>query len=319
VSWWRITKRTFSRYSEDKVPRLGAALAYYTTFSLAPLLIIIVAIAGIAFGEDAVRGRLVGELSGLIGEQGGRLIETALRNTAEPSSNLFATIVGVLTLLIGASGVFGELQDAINTIWEVKPKPGRGFKRFICERFFSFAMILGSGFLLLVSLVISAAISAASNLIGDDDAGTIAFWHTVNLAISFLVITGLFAMIFKILPDVKLRWRDVLPGALLTSLLFTFGKFLIGLYLGHSTTASVYGASGALAILLIWAYYSAQILLLGVEFTRAYTREMRGDVAIADNAEPVPSEQRATQGLTSTKEAPAGSAVFRGPRPAQRG
>ncbi len=307
VSYWKVTKRTFNCYLADKAPRLGASLAYYTIFSLAPLLVLVVAIAGFVFGEDAVRGRVVGELSGLIGSQAGQLIETVLANASHRSSNIVATIIGGVTLLFGASGVFGELQDAINTIWEVKPAPGRGFRKFIRDRFLSFAMILGSGFLLLVSLVISAALSAMTDLMGDRDPAEVVFWHAVNIVVSFLVITGLFATIFKVIPDVKLRWRDVWVAALITSLLFTIGKFLISLYLGRSTAASVYGASGALAIILIWAYYSSQILLLGVEFSRAYVLERRGHVQLEQDAEPMKPAERIEQGLKPAK-GPAASA-----------
>jgi membrane protein len=286
ISYLNVAKQTFRSYVDDKAPRLGASLAYYTIFSLAPLLVVVVAIAGFVFGEDAVRGRLVGELSTLLGPPAGQLVETMLRNASRPSANVLATIVGIGTLLFGASGVFGELQDTINTIWRVRPKPGRGFRKFVRYRFLSFAMILGSGFLLLVSLVISAALAALSDVVGETGSAEVVFWHAVNLVASFAVITLLFATIFKMLPDVKLGWRDVWLGAVITSLLFTVGKFLIGLYLGRSTAASVYGASGALAIVLIWTYYSAQILIVGIEFTRALLVERLGTIPVADHAEP---------------------------------
>lgn len=290
VFYWNVTKETFSAYLDHKAPRLGAALAYYTIFSLAPLLILVVAIAGAVFGQDAVRGQLVGELRGLIGDEGGALIESVLANARMPSSNLVASIVGLLTLLFGASGVFGELQDAVNTIWEVKPKPGRGIKGIIRDRFLSFAMILGTGFLLLVTLVISAGLSALGHLLAHGDQATVFFWHVINMFVSFAVVAGLFALIFKGLPDVKLAWRDVWLGAIVTALLFTFGKLAIGLYLGQSTSASVYGASAALAIVLLWAYFSAQILLMGVEFTRAYKYAREGHVEPAENAVSVTAE-----------------------------
>lgn len=295
--FFQITKLALSNYVDDKGPRLGAALAYYTIFSLAPLLVLVVAIAGLAFGEEAVSGRLVEQLRGLLGDQGGAVIQTIVAGAHHPSTNILATIVGVVTLLFGASGVFGELQDSLNTIWNVKPKPGRTIRRLLRDRFLSFAMILGSGFLLLVSLVVSAALSAVGDYLSGREPQLVLMWHGVNIVVSFVVIAGLFAVIFKALPDVKIHWRHVWVGAVVSALLFTLGKYLIGLYLGHSTVASVYGASGSVIIILLWAYYSSQVLFLGAELSRAQAEISRARIEPEENAVPLQPEERVEQGL----------------------
>lgn len=273
---WTVTKQAFSDFWDDNALRLAASLSFYTLLSLAPLLIIAIAVAGFFFGPDAVRGELVGSLTSLVGQEGGKTIETALANASKPSDNILATIVGVGLLLFGASGVFAELQASLNTIWEVKAKPNRGILLMLKDRFISFAMVLVIGFLLLVSLVVTAVLNAASELL----AARYEFWviigQAVNQLVSFAVITVLFGLIFKVLPDVKLKWRDVLVGAMVTSALFTVGKYLIGLYLGHSTVASVYGAAGSVVVILVWSYYSAALLMFGAEVTQAYVT-LRGE------------------------------------------
>lgn len=259
VDWW-----------EDKAPRLGAALAYYSLFSLAPLLVLSTAIAGIALGREAVEGRLVGELSSLVGREAGEALQAMIANARKPASSTIATIIGIGVLLVGASGVFGELQDALNTIWEVKPKKGGGFKGFLKERFLSFAMVLVIGFLLLTSLVISTVLSAVGEWVSSSiDPSFAILWQGVNIVVSLAVITGLFALIFKFLPDAKIAWGDVWFGSLITSALFAIGKLGISFYLAHSTVASVYGAAGSLVVILIWLYYSSQILFFGAEITQA--------------------------------------------------
>lgn len=283
-AWW-----------EHKVPRLGAALAYYTIFSLGPLMLIIIAIAGQVFGEEAAQGQIVQQIQGLVGEEGAKAIEAMLISARKPSAGIVATVLGVVMLLFGASGVFGQLQDALNTIWGVTPKPGRGLWGFLKDRFLSFAMVVGIAFLLLVSLVVTAALSALGTLFGEWGASV--GGQAANFVISFGVITFLFAMIFKVLPDVRLAWRDVWVGAALTSLLFTIGKLLIGLYLGRSSTASAFGAAGSLVVLLIWIYYSAQILFFGAEFTRAYAAKRGSRVTATPNAVPITKEAQARQGM----------------------
>jgi len=267
---WDFVKETFSEWSEDRAPRMGAALAYYTVFSLAPVLVIAIGVAGIFFGERMAEGRLMDEIRGLVGPEGAGAIRAMIENAAaDRSGGVVATIMGLAALIFGATGAFVELQDALNTIWEVKPKT-RGLLGMLKDRFFSFTLVIGIGFLLLVSLVISAALAAVGSMTGRYVSPSLL--HGVNFVVSFAVITALFAMIFKILPDAKIAWRDVWLGAAVASLLFSAGKFIIGLYLGKSGMTSAYGAAGSLVIVLVWVYYSAQILFLGAEFAHVYAR-----------------------------------------------
>ena len=265
-----MLKEAFADFLDDKAPRLGASLSFYTVFSIAPLLLIAIAMAGLIFGEEAARGEIVGTIGGLVGEKGAKAIEDMVENASKERQGVLATIIGFVTLLFGASGVFGQLKDALNTIWEVEPKKGGGIGGFIRERFLSFTMVLGVGFLLLVSLVMSAALGAMGSFLSANLPGGEALWNIVNLVVSFGVITFLFAVMFKYLPDIKIEWRDVWIGATFTSALFVLGKFAIGLYLGKSSAASVFGAAGSLVVILVWIYYSAQILFFGAEFTQVY-------------------------------------------------
>jgi membrane protein len=267
-----LAKETFSEWSRDKAPKLAAALAYYTVFSLAPLLIIAIGVASLVFEEEAVKGQLVGQLSGMFGSQGANMIQTAIQNSARHDSGILATIIGFVTLLLGATGVFGELQDSMNTIWDAKPKKTKGILGFLRVRLLSFTMILGVGFLLVVSLLASAVISGLAKYMGGLLPGADFIWQIVQMIVSLGFTTALFAMIFRILPDLKIPWRDVIPGAALTAVIFEIGKFLIGLYLGKSSVASAYGAAGSLVVVLLWVYFAAQILFLGAEFTQVYSR-----------------------------------------------
>jgi membrane protein len=267
-----IFKQTISEFSRDKVPRLGAALAYYTIFSLAPLLLIVIAIAGIAFGHDAAQGKIFEQLKGVLGATTAAAMQEMVKNAAKPKSGSIATILGVATLILGASGVFGQLKDALNTIWDVKPKEGGGVMALIKDRFLSFAMVFGVGFLLMVSLVIDTAIAAMGKYAGNHLPGGEPLWHFVELAFSFCVVTVLMAGIFRLLPDLKIEWRDVWLGAALTSLLIVLGKFALSIYFAKSAVGSSFGAAGSLVIVLLWVYYSAQILLFGAEFTQVYAR-----------------------------------------------
>lgn len=270
---WSLLKETVKGWQEDKIALWAAALAYYTTFSLAPLLVIAIAIAGAVFGEEAAQGEVVAQIEGLIGQQGAEAIQAMLQNANQPGSGgLWATAIGVITLLIGASGVFGQLQEALNAIWHVKPKPSAGIKNLIQDRFLSFAMVLVIGFLLLVSLLLSAVLAAISTLINNFLPELTIAGQVFNFLLSFGVITLLFALIYKVLPDITLPWRYFWIGAAVTALLFNIGKFLIGLYLGSSGIASTYGAAASLAVILIWVYYSTQILLVGAVFTKVYAR-----------------------------------------------
>ena len=263
-------KSVFVEWWKDNAPRLGAALAFYTLFSLSPLLIIAVAIAGLIFGREAAQGHVVAQIEGLVGHEGATAVQAMIESARKPASGILASLFGFFTLLVGATGLFGELQGALNTIWDVPDQPGDGFIGMLKNRFLSFTMVLGIGFLLLVSLLVSAGLAAAGHFLGGMFP-TIAFvGHVVNFLVSILVATLLFAMIYKYLPNVEIGWSDVWIGAAVTALLFTAGKFLIGLYLGTSGVTSAYGAASSLVIILIWVYYSAQIFLLGAEFTQIY-------------------------------------------------
>jgi membrane protein len=252
----------------DNTSMFGAALAYYTAFSLAPILVIAIAVAGLLFGPEAASGQIAAEIKSVVGDDGAKAIESMVADANKPTSSAWATVIGFVMLLVGAAGLFGQLQGALNTIWKVKAKPGRGIMGFIRDRFLSFSMVLGTAFLLLISLVVNAILAALGSLFGEWGASIVG--QGLNLVTSFAVITLLFAMIFRFLPDAKIAWRDVWLGAVITSLLFSIGKFIIGFYLGQAGTASAYGAAGSLAVLLIWLYYSAQIFLFGAELTKAY-------------------------------------------------
>lgn len=294
----RLLKETFKEWQEDKTSRLAAALAYYTVFSLAPLVIIAIAVAGAIFGEEAARGEIVRQIQGLVGTAGAEVIETAIENANKPEANGgIASLVSIVVLLFGASGVFAELQDSLNTVWEVQPKPGGGVMDFIRKRILSFSMVLGIGFLLMVSLIVSAVLSGLSAYMSHLLPGLDFFWGILNFVISFVVIALLFALIYKFLPDVKITWNDVAIGAIITALLFTIGKTILGLYLGQGSFGSTYGAAGSLVIVLAWVYYSAQILFFGAEFTQVYASRYGSQIVPDDRAEFVTEEARAKQGM----------------------
>jgi membrane protein len=295
---FELLKETFSEWSEDKASRLAAALAYYTIFSLAPLLVIAVAIAGFFFGgREAAREQIIAQVEGMVGAQGAQAVGSLIENASRPGAGILATVIGVVTLLFGASGVFVQLHDALNTMWEVAPKPGGGFVKMIKDRFLSFTMILGTGFLLLVSLVVSAALTAINSYFSELLPGADILWRAINLFISIGVITLIFAAIYKVLPDVEVKWQDVWIGALVTSLLFNLGKYLISLYLSQSTVNSTFGAAGSLAVLLIWVYYSAQIVFFGAEFTQVYARRYGSRIQPDEDAIRLTEAARAAQGI----------------------
>jgi membrane protein len=302
---WGLIKESISRWREDRAPSMGAALSYYTVFSLSPLLVIVIGIAGLVFGEEAARGAIVEQLQSLVGDEGGRAINELIENAGKTGTGIVATIVGVVTLLIGASGVFVELQDDLDRIWKVPPRVGAGIINFIRARLLTFGMVLAISFLLLVALVFHAALAALGRYWGGMSEGTEWLLHLINLLLSFGVVTALFAIIYKILPNLKIEWDDVWIGAIATALLFTVGKFLIGLYLGKSAVASSYGAAGAVVILLIWMYYSAQIFLLGAEFTYLYAHHY-GSLISKDEvpASRLPQEQLAGEEIKGGCEAP---------------
>ena len=264
-------------WTKDNVPRLGASLAYYTLFAVSPILVIVIAIAGSVFGAEAVRGQIVGQIDQLIGRDGAMAIQGILEGAYRDKSSTLAVVMGSITLVVAASGAFLELQHALNTIFRVKQDPKKsGIVVFLKNRLRSFGLVVSIGFLLMVSLLVSAALAALAAYVRTSKWGGPALWEVINILVSLGVVTLLFAMIYRFLPDVRLKWRDVWTGALITAVLFSIGKFLIGLYLGRSSIASSYGAAGSIVVLLVWVYYSAQIILLGAEFTRVYAEYREG-------------------------------------------
>lgn len=310
----KFLKEVFDQWTEDKAPQLGAALAYYSLFSIAPLLIIAISLAGLVFGEEAARGQVERALNDFIGQDGASAVQTMIQNARKPAESTIASIIGVVMLVFGASGVFGQLKDSLNTIWEVKPKPNRGLFGTLKDRFLSVAAVMGAGFLLLTSLVITTVISGLSTYMGSVLPGSDALWQVANQVISFGVITVLFALMFKYLPDVKITWHDVWIGAALTSVLFMVGKFAIGMYLGHSTIGSVYGAAGSLVVLLVWMYYSAQILFFGAEFTQVYANRYGSHIVPSKDAVPLTEHEREQQGIPH-RERPGREVPKRSPNP----
>jgi membrane protein len=280
-----LLKQAAWDWFDDQAPTLGAAVAYYTVFSLAPLFIIAVAIAGLVFGREAAQGQIFEQLRAMIGETSAAAMEDVVESAnSQPRTGVFATIVGFVALIVGASGVFAQMQASLNAIWRVEPKPGRGIWGLIQDRVLSFGFILIVGFLLLISLILTTIIAFIGEWFGGFVPGVETFIQILNAILSLAVITLLFAMIFKFLPDVKIAWRDVWIGALITAGLFTAGKEVLGLYLGKSGVASSYGAVGSLIVLLLWVYYSAQIVFFGAEFTKAYANRFGSRVTPADNA-----------------------------------
>lgn len=270
-----LLKTTVFEWIEHKAFVLAAALAYYALFSIAPLLLIAISIAGLVFGPAAARAGVLEQVEGLVGQQGAQGVEQMLAAIHNPETNRLAGLIGIVVLLFGASGVFAQLKESLNTIWEATP-PRRGWVlSLILDRFLSFAMVLAIGFLLLVSLILSAVLSGVEAYLSGLVAGSEALWQALNVVVSFGIVTVLFAMIFKYIPDTKIRWRDVWIGAIFSSMLFSVGKLLIGIYLGRSAIASAYGAAGSLVIVLVWVYYSSLLLLLGAEFTHVQAARWR--------------------------------------------
>ena len=266
-----VLSKAANAWIDDHAQSMGAALSYYTVFSIAPLLLIAISVAGLVFGQDAAQGAVVDQLRGLIGQNGAQAIQDLLKNVSRPSSGIVATVVGLAVLVIGATSVFAELQDDLNRIWQVPTrKKVSSWWAFLRTRLLSIGMIFAMGFMLLVSLAASAAFDAFAAWSTSALAGWEGLAHAVNFVVSFVLTTALFAMIYRFMPQATIEWRDVGIGALVTALLFTVGKTLIGLYIGKSALASGFGAAGSLAVLLAWVYYSAQIFLFGAEFTWAY-------------------------------------------------
>jgi len=307
--WWALVKGAAAAWIDDYAPSMGAALSYYTVFSLAPMLLIVIGIAGLAFGEEAARGEIFVQLRGLMGQDAAQAVEGLLTSVSKPAQGVAATVFGIVLALIGATTVFGELQDALDRIWRAPARDKTsGLWGLLRARLLSFGMILGIAFLLMVSLVLGAVIAALGKWWG----GAFGDWETllqvVNLLVGFALTTGVFAMIYKMMPRVQVRWHDVWLGAIVTALMFTIGKFLIGLYIGKSGVASGFGAAGSLIIVFIWVYYSAQIFLLGAEFTWVYAKtfgSMREQAAAPAAASPeVPSRSGEAQSGTDVKAGP---------------
>jgi membrane protein len=283
----QLLKDTATGWDEDNVARLAASLAYYTLLSIAPLIILAVAVAGLAFGESAAREHISSEMAGVVGAGAADAIQSIAKNARAPGTGIVSLVVGIVVLLFGASGVFGELQSALNTVWEVAPKPGRGIWGLIKDRFFSFTLVVGVAFLLLVSLVLSAGLTWAGQFFESSLPGGAVVWQVLNFFISMAVVTCLFALIFKTLPDVHIKWRDVWVGSAVTAGLFTLGKFGLGIYLGSAGVSSAYGAAGSIVALVIWVFYSAQVMLVGAEFTEAYARRYGSRITPDDHAVPL--------------------------------
>lgn len=268
----KVFVQSFKSFAEDKIPKYSAALAYTTVFSLGPLLIVIIFLCSIFFGEEATQGRIYSQMQQFVGEDAALQLQTIIQNASLSGKNTFAAVIGIITLLFGATAVFAEIQDSINSIWGLKAKPNKGLWKIIRNRFLSFSVVVSLGFLLLVSLAVSTIIEGLNERLRASfpDIAVVIF-YILDLVISFLVITALFAVIFKVLPDAKTKWKDIMPGALTSGILFMIGKFAISFYIGKTQVGSTYGAAGSLVVLLVWVYYSSMILYLGAEFAKAWS------------------------------------------------
>ncbi len=282
---FKLLKEAGICFANDKGLKLSASLSYYTTFSMAPLLLLVISLAGLFFGREAIEGRVFEELNGLIGNDAAIQVQQIIKNLELSGKTTMSVVIGAITLVIGATTVFGEIQDSINIIWRVKAKPKRGWLKLIKDRLLSGSIIIGLGFLLIVSLMINGAVLALSEMLKDHFPDmTIIIFNGINIVVSFLVITILFGVIFKLLPDVKISWRDVRVGAFFTACLFMLGRYLIGLYIETTAAGSPYGAAGSIIVILLWVYYTAAILYYGAEFTSAYASYTGARIEPADYA-----------------------------------
>lgn len=296
-----LVRETIQEWQEDKATRLAAALAYYAVFSIPPLILLLLVVlgrlVGAEFTENEIQVRLLDQFAGLIGPEGADLIASVIENASEPDEGLLAGLVAIVTLSLGAAGFFTQLQDAMNTIWEVEPGPEQGIMHSIRSRLFSFSLVAAMGLLLLLSLAVSAALSALNEFIAGLLPEAQILMQIVNFVVSLAIVILLFAAVYKVIPDVQIAWRDVWVGATVTALLFTLGKWAIGFYLGQSAPASTYGAAGSLVVFLLWMYYSAAIFFLGAEFTQVYARRFGTRIQPEEGAVRVSEEERAEQGL----------------------
>ena len=285
-SVWQLTKEAFSGFNADNVLKLSGSLAYFTVFALGPMFIIIIFLADLFWGREAVEGTIYGQIKGFVGPDAAAQVQDMIRNASLSGKSKVTAVIGFITLMIGATGVFAEIQDSINTIWGLKPKPKKGWLKMLMNRLLSFSVVISLGFLLLVSLVVNGVLEAISNrLMNVFPEITVVIFYIVNLIITFAVTTILFGIIFKVLPDARIKWKDVLIGAMATAALFMIGKFGISFYIGSANVGSTYGAAGSLVVLLVWVYYSSVILYFGAEFTKAYAarfgrRIMPNDYAV---------------------------------------
>jgi membrane protein len=305
----------FRSWNEDKAPRLGAALAYYTIFSIPPLLILLIGVASLLFNGEVVQGSFLRTLEDLVGPQGAGAIRDMLASPRAEKPGMIATIIGTGTLLLGASAVFGHLKDAIDTVWEIEPKPTRGKLAFFRKYVFSLMVLLGTGFLLLVSLAVSTLLTALGDTLDRYLPGGEGLWAAVDVLFSLTVITFLFALLYKYIPDATVAWKDALVGGLVTSILFNVGEYLIGFYLGRTNIGSAFGAAGSLVVLLVWVYYSSMIFFFGAEFTKAYAERYGSRIVPEADARPVTEEARRQQGIPRRQRAGADSP---GQRPSVR-
>jgi len=298
---WATTKETVNEFLQDRAMRLAAATAYYAIFSIGPLLVLVVGLTGVVFGEDTVRQQVVQQVRSFVGERSATVV-SSMMSARHTGGSILATILGAAALVIGATGAFGQLQDSLNTIWGVTTKPGKSVGAFIRDRCFSMAMVLAVGFVLLVSMILSAFVVAFSGYIGSVVAVRSWLVPILNDAINFVVISLLFALIFKVLPDVRIRWRDVWVGSAGTAFLFTVGKFLLGVYLAREATSSPYGAASSIVVILLYIYYASVILYFGAEFTQVYTRYRGGGMEPSRYAVRITDFERAEQGMPRSSQ-----------------
>jgi len=282
---WKVTVKSFQGFGDDNIAKFSGSLAYSTVFSMGPLLIVLIFLCGFFLGQEAIQGKIYSQMQGFVGNDAAAQLQTVIKNASLSGKGTVALVIGIITLLIGATAVFAEIQDSINSIWGFKAKPKKGLWKIIRNRFLSFSVIVSLGFLLLVSLVVAAVVEGLSNrlkAIWPDV--TVVVFYVVNLVITFVITAALFAIIFKVLPDAKTKWKDVLPGAVASTILFMIGKFAISFYVGKSHIGSTYGTAGSFVVLLVWIYYSAMILYLGAEFAKAWTTHFGGAIQPNDYA-----------------------------------
>jgi membrane protein len=278
-TYWQILKQTVNDFMDDKVLKLSAALSYYTIFSIAPMLIVIITLCDVFLGKEAIEGSVYGQINDMVGNEAALQIQQMIKNAALSGDSTWATAIGIITLVIGATSVFGEIQDSINFIWQLKAKPKNGLVKILLNRLLSFSMVVSLGFILMVSLALNGIIELFSNQLSMlFPQVTMVLVYIINLALTFAIITFLFAIIFKVLPDARVQWKHVIVGAITTAILFMIGKFAIGLYLGSSKVGTAYGAAGSIVIILLWVYYSSIILYFGAEFTQVYVQHFGGQI-----------------------------------------